>query len=194
VKTFHHNYPNTDFALQYEPYFGSYIFFHNYRLFIFERGRRERPSTMPWRQTSMDEQHIQLRTLGWSTAPLKALLSHIKQWSLEREHDITVIKRPQSKDTRRREGAWARVTSRPSRPMDTVVLNDEQKNTLIADVNEYLSPTSPQWYASRGIPLRRGYLFHGPPGTGKSSLSFALGGLFGRKSLLQILKLRMLTR
>jgi chaperone BCS1 len=127
----------------------------------------------------MDEQHIQIRTLGWSTAPLKALLASIKKWSLEREHDITVIKRPQSKETRRREGAWTRVTSRPSRPMNTVVLDAKQKDALIADVNEYLSPTSPQWYASRGIPLRRGYLFHGPPGTGKSSLSFALAGLFG---------------
>ena len=36
-------------------------------------------------------------------------------------------------------------------------------------------------YASRGIPLRRGYLFWGPPGTGKSSLSFSLAGLFGCK-------------
>lgn len=136
---------------------------------------------MAWRQTSIDEQHIQIRTIGWSTAPLKVLLAHIKNWSRQREHDITVIKRPQSKDTRRREGAWARITSRPSRPMETVVLDMEQKDNLISDVNEYLSPTSPQWYASRGIPLRRGYLFHGPPGTGKSSLCFALAGLFGRE-------------
>jgi chaperone BCS1 len=34
-------------------------------------------------------------------------------------------------------------------------------------------------YANRGIPYRRGYLLHGPPGTGKTSLTFALAGVFG---------------
>lgn len=34
------------------------------------------------------------------------------------------------------------------------------------------------WYSKRGIPRRRGYLFHGPPGTGKSSLAAAIAGYF----------------
>jgi chaperone BCS1 len=46
-------------------------------------------------------------------------------------------------------------------------------------MNEYLHPLSSKWYASRGIPYRRGYLFTGPPGTGKTSLSFSLAGIFG---------------
>ncbi|KAF2436886.1 P-loop containing nucleoside triphosphate hydrolase protein [Tothia fuscella] len=162
---------------KYEPYFGSYQFTFGYRFFIFERGKREKSSS-PWQPRS-EEEHIVLKTFGWSTAPIKALLVHIKQWSIERENSITVIKRPQSKEIRRYQGAWSRVTSRPSRPMETVVLDPEQKEALIADVNEYLSPASPRWYAVRGIPYRRGYLFYGPPGTGKSSLSFALAGLFG---------------
>jgi len=66
-----------------------------------------------------------------------------------------------------------------SRPMETVVLDKERKEALVADINDFLSPSSPRWYATRGVPYRRGYLFHGPPGTGKSSLSFALAGLFG---------------
>lgn len=74
---------------------------------------------------------------------------------------------------------WQQVARRPVRPMSTVVLDSDEKHSVLRDINEYLHPATPKWYASRGIPLRRGYLFHGPPGTGKTSFSFALAGVFG---------------
>jgi chaperone BCS1 len=63
--------------------------------------------------------------------------------------------------------------------MNTIVLEYEQKEHVLADINEYLRPATRRWYTNRGIPYRRGYLLHGPPGTGKTSLSFAIAGLFG---------------
>lgn len=91
----------------------------------------------------------------------------------------TTIYRPRAKEQRRDGALWQQVARRPIRPMRTVVLDSEEKHEILADMNEYLHPATPRWYASRGIPLRRGYLFHGPPGTGKTSFSFALAGVFG---------------
>jgi DNA polymerase III delta prime subunit len=72
-----------------------------------------------------------------------------------------------------------RQATHPARPVSTVSLDEAQKTQVVADINEYLHPATAKWYAARGIPHRRGYLFHGPPGTGKTSLSFALAGMFG---------------
>jgi chaperone BCS1 len=63
--------------------------------------------------------------------------------------------------------------------MHTVCLDQQQKTRIIQDINEYLQPATASWYAEQGIPYRRGYLFHGPPSTKKTSLSFALARVFG---------------
>jgi chaperone BCS1 len=47
-----------------------------------------------------------------------------------------------------------------------------------------------QWYAKRGIPWRRGYLLHGPPGSGKTSYIQALAGSLGYDIYLINLSLR----
>lgn len=76
------------------------------------------------------------------------------------------------------EPQWQRCLARTTRPFSTVILNEEVKKELIDDVTDYLNPATRRWYSNRGIPYRRGYLLHGPPGTGKSSLSLALAGFF----------------
>ncbi|KAJ8904117.1 hypothetical protein NDN08_000644 [Rhodosorus marinus] len=45
---------------------------------------------------------------------------------------------------------------------------------LVDDVTEFSS--SAKCYVDRGIPFRRGYLLHGPPGYGKTSFIMALAG------------------
>ncbi|TDZ40045.1 putative mitochondrial chaperone BCS1-B [Colletotrichum spinosum] len=116
-----------------------------------------------------------------SPGPIKELLRFVKEFHYQDHYARTTIKRPSPQPMRRYGGRynWSQVTERPVRPMRTVVLDQKQKSQVLADMNEYLHPATPRWYANRGIPLRRGYLFHGPPGTGKTSLSFALAGVFG---------------
>ncbi|KEQ75020.1 P-loop containing nucleoside triphosphate hydrolase protein [Aureobasidium namibiae CBS 147.97] len=121
------------------------------------------------------ESCIDLSCIGLTTNPIKLLLNNIKAWTVRKEGSKTIIRVPADE----RWNGWMRSSERPSRNLDTVILDPEQKSRILQDMNEYLHPLSSKWYASRGIPYRRGYLFSGPPGTGKTSLSFSLAGIFG---------------
>jgi len=63
---------------------------------------------------------------------------------------------------------------RPKRPLPSVCLANGVSERIENDLNAFLSRGD--WYADRGIPYRRGYLLHGPPGSGKSSFIRALAG------------------
>ncbi|KDR73505.1 hypothetical protein GALMADRAFT_251212 [Galerina marginata CBS 339.88] len=63
---------------------------------------------------------------------------------------------------------------RLKRPLQSVVLAPGVAENIEADIKSFLDRR--QWYADRGIPYRRGYLLHGPPGSGKTSFIQALAG------------------
>ena len=63
---------------------------------------------------------------------------------------------------------------RRKRPLESVILDKGVKEDILSDVKGFLG--SAKWYYDRGIPYRRGYLLHGPPGSGKSSFIRALAG------------------
>lgn len=66
------------------------------------------------------------------------------------------------------------IERRPRRQLATIYLTDGLRERIVADAQRFLGRCS--WYAERGVPHRRGYLFEGPPGTGKSSMALALAG------------------
>ena len=79
--------------------------------------------------------------------------------------------------------AWSKgydsQSSKPGRSIKSVILprckdlpQYTESEALLEDAREFLS--SEMWYAERGIPFRRGYLLHGIPGGGKTSLVIAV--------------------
>jgi mitochondrial chaperone BCS1 len=123
--------------------------------------------------TPMDKTEMKIWTLGLSPKPIENLLLEV--YDASRSHDsrtLTTIMTPYGGRQ------WNRRCIKPARPLSSVYLEPEEKNRVVADMKEYLAPTTAKWYQDRGIPYRRGYLFHGAPGTGKTSWAVALAGHF----------------
>lgn len=71
---------------------------------------------------------------------------------------------------------WVSHGQRPSRPISSVVLAPGIQEDLMSDARSFFKKKTKNWYYGHGIPYRRNYLFHGPPGTGKTSTIRALAG------------------
>lgn len=173
TQPFHSKRQSAMSPVTFEPSYGVCIFFHKGRLFIFrhnqEKGYLE----------SGDQETISLETLHWTPKPIEELLLTIRRWGLDNEAGFTNVWVPKHAKEHHFGQPWKRRPARPSRQMDSVILDSRKKDRIIKDISEYLLPKTAQKYARLGIPYRRGYLLYGPPGTGKSSLSFALAGHFG---------------
>lgn len=93
-------------------------------------------------------------------------LTVVQVYDYGKEHGLNWL-HPQDKDRKQ-----------PGRSISSVVLPRcsitglDQSEALLEDAKEFL--TAEAWYTDRGIPYRRGYLLHGVPGGGKSSLIMAV--------------------
>lgn len=112
-------------------------------------------------------ENITLRTLGSSPAAIHSLIEEVQLWANQSNDSFEVYLY---------QGYWRKVSRKAKRALDSIVLPKTQKQRIISDVQGFID--SKKWYLDRGIPYRRGLLFWGQPGTGKTSLAMGIAGMF----------------
>ena len=98
------------------------------------------------------KESLEIYCYARTAQPVKDLLGDIRQWKISKETAMTSVNRAINNGGR----YWSRQSCRPSRPLHTVSLDQQQKDDIVEDINEYLHPATARWYAARGIPHRRG--------------------------------------
>lgn len=118
------------------------------------------------------KESITLSTLGLPSS--KTILLDVVQMALDNYFDRTADTKTIIYAPSRWGDEWSRYHPQTIRPIESVILDGGMAEQLIEDAKRFMR--SSKFYASLGIPWQRGYLLHGPPGTGKTSFILALAG------------------
>jgi chaperone BCS1 len=131
-----------------------------------------------WLQRTVEEQKgfsrpesMKIKCLGRDQSILKSLFADVQAISLNRNDNRIGVYAPCDTD-------WRELQRKRRRPLDSVILPGTIAIDILSDIQRFDSEE--ELYARRGTPYRRGYLLEGPPGSGKSSLVFALASALGK--------------
>ena len=129
--------------------------------------------TRIWLQNILEDQGVagkkevmNVRILGRDAKPIKNLMSDVVEHANRQNRDKTSV------FINDKTGRWTQIRSFPKRPKASLFLKDDLVDLLIDDTDRFLRGRD--WYYERGLPHRRGFLFWGPAGNGKSSIIHVL--------------------
>lgn len=74
--------------------------------------------------------------------------------------------------------SWEETRDVIPRALDTVCINNDTKNEIIKQISDFIEKK--ETYRKKGLTYKLSTLFHGPVGTGKTSLCKSIAGYFGK--------------
>uniref|UniRef100_A0A0D3H7G4 Protein kinase domain-containing protein n=1 Tax=Oryza barthii TaxID=65489 RepID=A0A0D3H7G4_9ORYZ len=107
-----------------------------------------------------------------AAAVLPAYLAHLAAAADHLERSSRARRLHTNAASPRGAAAWSSVPFCHPSTFDTLALDPELKARLLADLTAFADGS--EFYRRTGRPWKRGYLLHGPPGSGKSSLIAAM--------------------
>ncbi|CAH1792255.1 unnamed protein product [Owenia fusiformis] len=144
---------------------GVHFFWYNNHYIRVERNREKQMVNM---QVGLPFETVTLTSIGRRRQVYYDILEQSRKLALINQEGKTLMYTAMGAE-------WRQFGyPRQKRPIDSVVLDLGIGEAILKDVQEFTGNQS--WYMDRGIPYRRGYLLHGPPGCGKSSFITALAG------------------
>jgi chaperone BCS1 len=151
---------------------GNHVFLYERRLVWLSRERNDVQGDKDGGFFSrLHRETFQIRVLGRKQQVIRSLIEKARNAAIE----------ARARDSRIRvyvssHGSWYCSDTRKMRALSTVILPDQVSQNITSDLRDFVN--SKEWYEARGVPYRRGYLLHGVPGSGKTSLITALAGEF----------------
>lgn len=132
------------------------------------RVERNREKQMVDLHTGVPWESVTLTAIGRKQKLYTDILEEARWLALQKQEGKTVMYTAMGSE-------WRQFGyPRRRRLLSSVVLDRGISEMIVDDVKDFIN--NPKWYVERGIPYRRGYLLHGPPGCGKSSFITALAG------------------
>ncbi len=152
--------------VEYIPCQGKTSFTYKNRRLWFNHQELEKVK-VGWNNQLKAQEKIWVTCWGRDTTILKDLVDDAIDYNMEKDSSMTNIY-----EMHRFGWGWEKVIQKQPRKLETVVLDSDISTRLIEDIKTFRK--SAEWYISKGVPYRRGYILHGPPGTGKTSFVSAV--------------------
>lgn len=152
------------------PGVGIHKFWYKKSFFWINRNRENEASGDKWSPKKFE--YFEIYTFRWNKNKLLELIKETQTDFYKKDWGSTIGLHTVCY------GEWSSRKRINKRPTESVVLQNNNIDLLINDIKNFKGESTENYYIEKGIPYKRTYLFHGHPGTGKTSCIKALASEF----------------